>query len=213
MKKYILLIILFAFAGLGLKAQTFSDDNFVYTTAPKIKVKAANFNTLTKDEMSQNITYFDGLGRPIQSIAIGQGGTGQDVITPMEYDGFGRQAIEYLPYPAANGSNSYPRIDPNTAITAAIGVYSAVKYDNTPNPFSEKAFEQSPLNRVLKQAAPGVSWKMNSGHEIKIEYQTNTDADAVKLYKADANWQAGLGLYNTSLPEPEVMLKESYTKR
>ncbi|MGH2666740.1 DUF6443 domain-containing protein [Flavobacterium sp.] len=202
MKKYITLLILLFFTVSGARAQTFSDDNFVYTVAPKKKVKAANFNTLTKDEMSQNVTYFDGLGRPIQTIAIGQGGTGQDIITPMEYDGFGRQAIEYLPYPAANVSNSYPRIDPNTAITTAKGIYSAAKYDNTTNPFSEKAFEQSPLNRVLKQAAPGVSWKMNSGHEIKIEYQTNMDADAVKLYKANANWEVGLGLYKISLPEP-----------
>ncbi|MFH6990785.1 DUF6443 domain-containing protein, partial [Flavobacterium collinsii] len=121
-----------------------------YTLTPKKAVKAANLNTLTKDEMSRNVTYFDGLGRPIQIIAIGQGAAGQDIITPMEYDGFGRQAKEYLPYPAVNGSNSYPRIDSNTAIGIAKGIYGAAKYDNTPNPFSEKAFEQSPLNRVLK---------------------------------------------------------------
>ncbi|WP_237732411.1 DUF6443 domain-containing protein [Flavobacterium sp. UGB4466] len=202
MQKYIVQFVLLLIASFGLTAQTFSDDNFVYTLTPKKAVKAANLHTLTKDEMSQNVTYFDGLGRPIQTIAIGQGAAGQDIITPIEYDGFGRQAKEYLPYPAANGGSSYPRIDPNTAIAAAKGIYSAAKYDNTPNPFSEKAFEPSPLNRVLKQAAPGASWEMGKGHEIKIDYQANTAADTVKRYKANTSWEADLGLYNISLTEP-----------
>ncbi|WP_237732292.1 DUF6443 domain-containing protein, partial [Flavobacterium sp. UGB4466] len=195
MKKNRLILFLLLFASMGTKAQTFSDDNFIYTLTPKKPVRAANLNSLTKDEMSQNVTYFDGLGRPIQTIAIGQGAAGQDIITPMEYDGFGRQAIEYLPYPAANGSSSYPRIDTNTAIAAAKGIYSAAKYDNTANPFSQKAFEPSPLNRVVKQAAPGASWEMGKGHEIKIDYQANTAADTVKLYKANTTWDADLGLY------------------
>ncbi|WP_281925846.1 DUF6443 domain-containing protein, partial [Flavobacterium collinsii] len=201
MKRYISIVVLLFLASFSLTAQTFSDDNFIYTLAPKKPVKAANLNTLTKDEMSRNVTYFDGLGRPIQTIAIGQGGAGQDLITPMEYDGFGRQAKEYLPYPAVNGSNSYPRIDSNTAIGIAKGIYSAAKYDNTPNPFSVKAFEPSPLNRVLKQAAPGASWEMGNGNEIKIDYQTNTTADAVKQYKASTTWEEGLGLYDIRLTE------------
>ncbi|WP_281925820.1 DUF6443 domain-containing protein, partial [Flavobacterium collinsii] len=201
MQKYIVQFGLFLIASFSLTAQTFSDDNFIYTLAPKKPVKAANLNKLTKDEMSQNVTYFDGLGRPIQTIAIGQGGAGQEIITPMEYDGFGRQAKEYLPYPAVNGSSSYPRIDSNTAIGIAKGIYGAAKYDNTPNPFSEKAFEPSPLNRVLKQAAPGASWEMGKGNEIKIDYQTNTTADAVKQYKANTTWEAGLGLYDIRLTE------------
>lgn len=185
-------------ANQGLRAQTFSDDNFVYTVAPKKAVQSGNFNTLTKDEMSQNVTYFDGLGRPIQTIAIGQGAEGQDIITPMEYDPFGRQVKEFLPYASANGGNSYPKIDPTAAITAAQGFYSTEKYENTANPFSQKQYEPSPLNRVLKQAAPGTSWAMGSGHEIKLGYQTNKASDAVKLYKATTSWLAGSGLYEIS---------------
>ena len=188
-------------ANQGLRAQTFSDDNFVYTVAPKKAVQSGNFNTLTKDEMSQNVTYFDGLGRPIQTIAIGQGAEGQDIITPMEYDPFGRQVKEFLPYASANGGNSYPKIDPTAAITAAQGFYSTEKYENTANPFSQKQYEPSPLNRVLKQAAPGTSWAMGSGHEIKLDYQTNKTRDAVKLYKANTTWLAGSGLYEISFSD------------
>ncbi|MDA6071084.1 RHS repeat-associated core domain-containing protein [Flavobacterium sp. AC] len=201
MKKYIPIFILLLLASSGVTAQTFSDDNFVYTAAPKKPVQAGNFNTLTKDEMSQNVTYFDGLGRPIQSIAIGQGANGEDIITPIEYDAFGRQIKEYLPYASSNGGNSYPKIDPTAAISAAQGFYSTEKYENTANPFSEKKLEASPLNRVLKQAAPGTSWMMGSGHEIKLDYQTNKSSDAVKLYKANTTWLAGQGLYEISFSD------------
>ncbi|WP_236025495.1 DUF6443 domain-containing protein [Flavobacterium geliluteum] len=200
MKKYIPIIIMLLFAGPCLQAQTFSDDNFIYTAAPKKAVQAANFNTLTKEEINQNVTYFDGLGRPIQTIAIGQGNNGLDVITPVAYDGFGRQVKEYLPYTASNGGTYYPKIDPISAIDATRVFYNN-KYQNTDNPFSEKKLEASPLNRVLKQAAPGSSWAMNSGHEIKLDYQTNTATDAVTLYRATASWQAGSGLYEISLAQ------------
>lgn len=201
MKKYIITFILLVLTSSGLTAQTFSDDNFVYTVAPKKKVQSGNFNSLTKEEMSQNVTYFDGLGRPIQSIAIGQGANGEDIITPMEYDPFGRQIKEYLPYASSNGGNSYSKIDAAAAIAAAQGFYSTEKYENTANPFSEKKLEASPLNRVLKQAAPGTSWMMGSGHEIKLSYQANTLGDAVKLYKANTNWQVGQGLYEISFSD------------
>lgn len=201
MKKYIYIFILLFFASSGVTAQTFSDDNFVYTVAPKKGVQSASFNTLTKEEMSQNLTYFDGLGRPMQSIVIGQGGNGEDLVTPVEYDPFGRQLKEYLPYATSNGGNSYPKIDPAAAITAATRFYNIDKYDNTGNPFSEKSVESSPLNRVLKQAAPGTPWKMNGGHEIKFEYQTNTSTDAVKLYTVTTDWKAGQGLYDVAFSD------------
>ncbi|TDO67868.1 RHS repeat-associated protein, partial [Flavobacterium chryseum] len=157
-------------------------------------VRSGNFNTLTKEEVSQNITYFDGLGRPVQTTAIGQGRNGSDIITPIEYDSIGRQVKEYLPYASSNGGTSYPRVNPATAINGLLSFYGTEKYENTANPFSEKKLESSPLNRVLKQAAPGTSWAMGSGHEIKLDYQTNA-GDEVKLYKATATWDSGSGLF------------------
>jgi RHS repeat-associated protein len=196
MKKYIPIIVLLLSAISSLQAQTFSDDNLIYTSRPKKPVQAGAYNTLTKDEVSQSVTYFDGLGRPVQSIAISQGAAGQDIITPIEYDGLGRQAKDYLPYASSNGGTSYPKIDPATAINAATMFYNTDKYENTSNPFSEKKFEASPLNRLLKQAAPGTAWTMDSGHEIKLDYQTNVSSDAVKLFKATTSWNADSGLYD-----------------
>ena len=201
MKRYLLILILLLWAGTNVKSQTFSDDNFVYSVVPKKPVQAAQFKTLTKDEISQNVTYFDGLGRPIQTIAIGQGAGGKDIITPMEYDGFGRQTKEYLPYAAANTGTAYLRIDPVAALNAEMTFYNTQKYDNTSNFFSEKALEQSSLGRVVKQAAPGALWEMGKGHEIKINYQINGAADAVNKYKVTTTWNTGSELFDISLEE------------
>jgi hypothetical protein len=47
--------------------------------------------------------------------------------------------------------------------------------------------ENSPLNRVLKQAAPGTDWAVGTGHEIKLDYQTNT---AVEVNRFDVSLTA-----------------------
>ena len=56
MKRYLLILILLLWAGTNVKSQTFSDDNFVYTASPKKAVQSADFNTLTKNEVNQNIS-------------------------------------------------------------------------------------------------------------------------------------------------------------
>jgi RHS repeat-associated protein len=100
-----------------------------------------------------------------------------DLVTPIKYDAYGRQAKEYLPYPDASPKGYY-RTD---AITESenyyLNSYPGELSFSTPNPYSEKVFEASPINRVLAQAAPGESWVSGSGHEIRFDYQTNSDTD------------------------------------
>ena len=135
------------------------------------------------------VTYFDGLGRPIQKIDQGQSGTGTNIVTHIEYDAYGRAVKDYLPFATGVSTLDY--------MSGALGIQNSY-YTNPSNgetttaPFSEKLLEASPLDRVQKQAAPGEAWKMGSGHEIKFEYGTNDaeGANAVKLFKADASWNS-----------------------
>ncbi|WP_366125142.1 DUF6443 domain-containing protein, partial [uncultured Winogradskyella sp.] len=149
--------------------------NYVHNITPRIAT--TDITTLSNSEKIESITYFDGLGRASQSIGIRAGGQSQDIITHMAYDAYGRQAKEYLPYSATTDIGDF-RVD---AFDATNSYYDAAAYDaDFPgmtvadiNPYSEKEFDSSPLNRVMKQAAPGKDWKMGSGHEIEMDYNTN----------------------------------------
>lgn len=187
MKKILSLLVLLPIMVVG-QTQT---ENYIKTTTYKVAT-ATSITTPTITQANQNITYFDGLGRPIQQIAHQQSGTGKDIVTPIEYDAFGRQTKDYLPYvPTSSASLDYKS-------TALADVLNFPQYSGQ-NPFSEKSLEASPLNRVMKQAAPGADWALNSGHEIKLDYQTNTATDAVKLFSVTTTWNASSGLYDISL--------------
>ena len=127
-----------------------------------------------KIHIIQNITYYDDIGRPLQQINIDHSPGFSDIITPMQYDGYGRMEKEWLPYPATDGALATLR---SGTITAIEGFYNTPKYENTANPYSQKEFEDSPLNRVYKQAAPGNDWALGQGHEIEFGYETNISSD------------------------------------
>jgi glycogen synthase len=135
--------------------RTLSNENYVYTIQPQ--VETTDISSLEDDEKIESVSYFDGLGRSKQQIALRAGGQGQDIITHIGYDDFGRQTKDYLPYVAA-GNGGFFHDDPLTELS---NLYNQSKYENTSNPYSEKHFEASPLNRVLEQAAPGEDWKLN----------------------------------------------------
>ncbi|CAD0002417.1 DUF6443 domain-containing protein [Flavobacterium salmonis] len=173
MKNIILLLILLPSLLIG-QTQT---ENYIKTTTYKVE-STTIITDPTNTQANQNVTYFDGLGRPIQEVAHQQSGTGKDIVTATEYDAFGRQVKEYLPYVPAAASLNYK----STALTDVGTFYNTATYENTLNPFSQKEFEASPLNRVLKQAAPGEDWKLGNAHEIRLDYQTNTNTDQVKRF-------------------------------
>ncbi|MHC0446366.1 DUF6443 domain-containing protein [Flavobacterium sp. 3-218] len=189
-------LVLFPLLAIG---QTQSE-NYVKTVKYKVPSTQAILSPSTL-QASQNVTYFDGLGRPVQQNASQQSASGKDIITHIEYDGFGRQAEEYLPFktetadmafdPTAKAKQSSYYANPNPAINGNPSL------EATSYPFSRKEMEASPLNRVLKQAAPGNAWYSGSGHEIKTGYQANV-AGEVKLFSVVTVWNSASGLYEIS---------------
>ena len=168
-----------------------TDQNWVKSKTYKVPTTTSIATPTTAQAVVQ-VNYYDGLGRPIQQVAHAQSNTGKDIVSHMEYDAFGRMEKEFLPYVNQSASLNYN----SSADSLVLGFYNTPTYENTLNPFIQKEFEASPLNRVFKQAAPGEAWKMTSGHEIKLDYQTNTSSDAVKLFVVNSNWDIPKGLYN-----------------
>jgi RHS repeat-associated protein len=168
------------FCTVNLVAQTpSSGENYIKTTTYKVETTATITNP-TAQQAVVEITYIDGLGRPKQKIAHQQAGDGGDIVTHIAYDGFGRQPLEFLPY-VRSASQSF---DGNGLGSTTAFYSNSSNGPTTSNPWSEKLFEESPLNRVLKQAAPGNDWAMNGGHEVKFSYETNT-ANEVHYFKVN----------------------------
>lgn len=191
MKKLLYLLLLAPLFVLGQS----NDQNWVKSTTYKQASQSA-FTNPTIQQANVQVSYFDGLGRPIQQIAGKQSNTGKDIVTHIEYDAFGRQTKEYLPL--ASGQSNLAYIDGETANANIVSQYQSWYGDQ--NPYSEKQLENSPLNRVLKQAAPGNAWQMGTGKEIKFDYQTN-HATEVKYFKATATWNATFQIYTTSVTQ------------
>ena len=125
----------------------------------------------------------------------------KDIVTHYEYDALGRQSKEYLPYATTTNNGNIITGDVATATKS----YYQVKHQadfagvNLPdvNAYSEKVFDNSPLNRVLEQAAPGKDWKIGetyatkgyteNSNSIKFEYDTNTSSE-VKFFGVTTNF-------------------------
>lgn len=147
-------------------------------------------NTGENGDKKVEILYYDGLGRPKQNIEVKASLGNTDVVTHYNYDDFGRQDKDFLPYPL--GQNNGGIISPATLENNTINYYKVrlLCPDGSQcnlNPYSQKQFENSPLNRVIKQAAPGNEWKLGSGNEVEFSYQTNTGIDEVIIFTIDSN--------------------------
>ena len=191
-----------------------------YIAATEYKVPTLNGTsitgggTVTPDNKQTFITYFDGLGRPIQKIAHRDAHSGGDIITHIEYDNFGRQVKDFLPYVRTSGSMDY---DANS-MASVINFYGSPNFaqhrnpsfEATGTPFSEKKLENSPLERLLKHSAPGNDWAMpvslsDPDHTIRYEYQTVQQGE-IRRYSAISTWNAANGSYDIAILNPQMSM-------
>lgn len=162
-----------------------------YTTDTNVRqyfwsplVQQINGSDLTIDEIVNSTT-------PVISSA-----PTKDIVTHYEYDALGRQTKEYLPYATVTGNGNIVTGD---IATSTKSYYQAKHTDdfagvNLPdiNTYSEKVFDNSPLNRIVEQAAPGKDWKKGAAYSakgytegsnsIKFEYDTNAGSEVRKYY-------------------------------
>ncbi|WP_082140651.1 DUF6443 domain-containing protein [Chryseobacterium sp. FH2] len=146
-------------------------ENYVYSKT------YLDYNGTTATKTTETVQYFDGLGRPKQVVGIKASPGGKDVVTPIEYDGFGRQVKDYLPVPQSQTLNGAIIGNP---LGNASSVYGSEKI------YAEKVLENSPLDRLEQQIQVGNEW---SGKPVKFDYEANIDGE-VKKYAATFNYSA-----------------------
>ena len=86
----------------GMYAQPTPTSNYVLTTVvkqPGIFNEASLSNVaIAYNGKAQTVSYFDGLGRAVQTVVPKGSATQKDIISPVEYDVLGREVKKYLPY-------------------------------------------------------------------------------------------------------------------
>ncbi|SEL98326.1 DUF6443 domain-containing protein [Parapedobacter koreensis] len=172
----------------------------------------------TVAQAMRDITYLDGLGRPMQEVGArgaarisGSTTTYSDLVLPVDYDVHGRQHRDYLPYATATGVGgafktngvtqqaSYYNSPPPGSGVSSIGIVSGM---GTPS-FGERKYEASPLDRVSEQGFPGRAWQPGSrtasgGRTVMTAYAVNDEATGfgtnsrrVARYKVTINASTG----------------------
>ena len=148
-------------------------------------------NSLSADKISQVIQYFDGLGRPIQTVSTQGSPNKFDLVQPVYYDAYGRESRKYLPVvpTLTDGWYNPGLIDVNGNISSVFSNFynnASDKIADDAVPYSETIFESSPINRVIEQASPGAAWKpdginsyTSTDRTIKMTYETNGAAEVL----------------------------------
>ncbi|NLB81597.1 MAG: hypothetical protein GX800_08330, partial [Clostridiaceae bacterium] len=108
------------------------------------------------------IQYYDGLGRPIQTVQKGITPNHADLVSYTEYDDVGREWKNHLPI-IGTGNGSYVPLSNFSGSNI---------YDGESRAYSEILYEHSPLNRVIGNKGPGSAWQNNP---TSIMYEANNN--------------------------------------
>jgi hypothetical protein len=172
-----------------------NDENFIIVNSIQISgVKSEQaIASLTpgNKELHQSIVYYDGIGRPKQSVVTKGSPAENDIVQPISYDDYGRDGIKYLPYESSETDGWYK----SNAIATSTGYEQSDQYQFYTNPqndvpystmpYAETKFEASPISRVTKQGAPGEVWQPQQGssedRSIKRQYASNKEMEVIKF--------------------------------
>jgi RHS repeat-associated protein len=182
-----------------------ANGNYIYSNTIKISVVSVNWEDMNyireHDVLTTNITdwqavdqlaigsklqtttYLDGLGRLVENVSretatpSNPNNLWGDMVQFSQYDVYGRQPVNYLPYTTTSQSGKF-----KTATSTGQPQYYTTTYNET-SAFSTITFDNSPLNRVMNVKQPGTSWAASNGNAAN--YDVNTAADAVKVFSID----------------------------
>ncbi|GAA4459357.1 hypothetical protein GCM10023189_32960 [Nibrella saemangeumensis] len=173
-----------------LRAQT-PDRNYVLSRTYKAPGSTeANGNTYagTPYQVNTELTYFNGLGLPLQQLAAFAGPQGQDLMSRTDYDNYHRPQNSFLPLPVSSNTGQFVNNPDGSYYTNAALVTSP-----TANYFTQTSYEAAPLNRPTEQKAPGVgtgvrtSYPLNSGY---VNRYRSFGADLLQI-QGDGSYSPG----------------------
>ncbi|WP_234364040.1 DUF6443 domain-containing protein [Lunatibacter salilacus] len=149
---------------------------------------------------SVSFSYFDGIGRPIQSLQM-QGSPGKsDIVQPVAYDVKQRPSISYLPYRSSGITGAFR----TSAVSEQGSFYASppIGVTSDTKAYSNAVYEDSPLDRVLSVSNTGNDFQqVYASSRVKV----NTATDAVR------RWEIVSGRPNSTSTYPANSLSVAET--
>jgi len=127
-------------------------------------------------DVKQTTVYFDGLGRPVQTVSKQASPLQKDLVRIQSYDPFDREVVQLLPFISLSGDGNY-----KTMATAEQSFFNTVTFPNEQFFFSRGDYEPTPLNRIAGSYPAGASWNGRSVGTAKT-YLLNSAADSVQMW-------------------------------
>jgi len=202
--KQIITLFLFTLCGLWsfLSAQS-TDQNYILTR---------NYQTADGTSYLDQIQYFDGLGRQVETVQKAQslkGATWVDLVNLTEYDVMGCDYKHWLPAPATGSSGAFVNPTDFTAL-------ANTQYTSSEKPYTTTEYEASPLNRVTGQYGAGNSWYAAT-KKVTSAYLTNGANEVARFYvnsnnqlQRDAVGYAANTLYKTVVADEDGKTSTEY---
>jgi len=172
---------------------------------------------LSADQVKQmvgprSVSYFDGIGRSIQSQTIG----GEErIVTGQLYDERGLPIVTTRPIISESGTSGFipdlfgTSFNPGSALSGTeIDEYydPLVGTSDGAYAYSYTQYEDSKTNRILSTTLPGEEHRFGNNNENNFSFDTNS----VSISTPNKTWTSG-NLYKTISNDPENKQSISYT--
>ncbi len=127
-------------------------------------------------DVSQVTQYYDGLGKPLQTVGKQQTPLQKDMVSLNVYDNFGREINQLLPYPSSSNDGNY-----KTTAFADQNSFNTAQFPGEQYYYSQVQVEASALGRVQLSMPAGMSW-VGSSRGGTTQYLVNSAAEGVKIW-------------------------------
>lgn len=155
-------------------------------------------------EVRQTIRYYDGLGRPLQTLEMQEG---HALVTPCLHDCYGRMARKYLPFVMAGNDGRLVQ-DPFLQQAA----FCRAAFPDEAWFFHQSKYEAAPVSQVMQELPPGNEWA-GTGRGISFKREVNIAADSVRIWAvrnfdnySGTGWYAPGTLYKTIISDEDGRL-------
>ena len=167
------------------------NQNLVICYQPRVAgyTDAGEIGIAPLSDVSEEVVYYDGLGRPIQKVYTASSVNQYDMVEPSGFDQYGRPTIKYLPYEIQQSNEGFLRenaINPSAYQSSEQYAYyqNAANTAHDQHPFAETQLGKSALDRIDFRGAPGTKWQPGQ-HAVAIDYAANNLADQVYILAYD----------------------------